>query len=135
MTTFLESTMAKFLSQSWFDEVAKLNDAAGELNLPPTLANIVLNAIITGEQTAELHLKNGKIAQGKTSDAISTISIDEQTLASLITTGDINVAIEAFMLGKIRIDGDMTQVMALQTAKMSPEQKALYKQIKAMTEL
>lgn len=127
--------MAKFLSQSWFDEVAKLNDAAGELNLPPTLANIVLNAIITGEQTAELHLKNGKIAQGTTSDAISTISIDAQTLATIITTGDINAAIEAFMMGKIRIDGDMTQVMALQTAKMSPEQKALYKQIKAMTEL
>lgn len=127
--------MAKFLTQDWFDEVAKLNNAAGELNLPPTLANIILNAIVTGEQGGELHLKNGKIAQGTISDAISTISIDSQTLATIITTGDINAAIEAFMLGKIRIDGDMTQVMALQTAKMSPEQKALYKQIKAMTEI
>ena len=127
--------MAKFLTQTWFDEVAKLNDAAGELNLPPTLANIVLNAVITGDTPTELHLKDGKIAQGKVADAISTISIDTQTLATIITTGDINAAIEAFMMGKIRIDGDMTQVMALQTTKMSPEQKSLYKQIKAMTEL
>lgn len=126
--------MNKFLSQSWFDAVATLNQEAGELNLPPTLANLILNAKITGDNPAELHLNAGKIMQGTNHNAASTISIDEATLGRIIETGDVNIAIEAFMMGQIRIDGDMTQVMALQSTKPSQEQKALYKQIKAMTE-
>lgn len=126
--------MAKFLSQAWFDQVNELNAQAGDLNLPPNLASIILNASVTGEQGAELHLKEGKIHQGNTPDAISSVVIDDATLSNIISTGDVNQAIEAFMMGKIRIDGDMTQVMALQSAKPSQEQKALFKQILAITE-
>ncbi|USZ14436.1 SCP2 sterol-binding domain-containing protein [Moraxella sp. FZLJ2107] len=126
--------MAKFLSQAWFDEVAALNAQAGDLNLAPNLDSVLLNAIITGDDAAELHLKNGKIAQGLVDNANSTVTVDRETLVQIISTGDVNIAIEAFMLGKIRVDGDMTQVMALQSAKPSQEQKALFKQILAITE-
>lgn len=126
--------MAKFLSQAWFDQVSELNAQAGDLNLPPNLASIVLNASVTGADSADLHLKEGKIHQGTASDAISSVTIDDTTLSNIISTGDVNQAIEAFMMGKIRIDGDMTQVMALQSAKPSQEQKALFKQILAITE-
>ncbi|PNP99220.1 SCP2 sterol-binding domain-containing protein [Moraxella sp. RCAD0137] len=126
--------MAKFLSQAWFDQVNELNAQAGDLNLPPNLASVILNASVTGEQGANLYLKEGKIHQGNTPDAISNVVIDDATLSNIISTGDVNQAIEAFMMGKIRIDGDMTQVMALQSAKPSQEQKALFKQILAITE-
>lgn len=126
--------MAKFLSQAWFDQVNELNAQAGDLNLPPNLASVILNASVTGVQGANLHLKEGKIHQGNTPDAISSVVIDDATLSNIISTGDVNQAIEAFMMGKIRIDGDMTQVMALQSAKPSQEQKALFKQILAITE-
>lgn len=126
--------MAKFLSQAWFDEVAALNAQAGDLNLAPNLDSVLLNAIITGDDAAELHLKNGKIAQGLVDNANSTVTVDRETLGQIISTGDVNIAIEAFMLGKIRVDGDMTQVMALQSAKPNQEQKALFKQILAITE-
>ncbi|MDH2272863.1 SCP2 sterol-binding domain-containing protein [Moraxella porci] len=126
--------MAKFLSQAWFDQVNELNAQAGDLNLPPNLASVILNASVTGEQGANLYLKEGKIHQGNTPDAISSVVIDDATLSNIISTGDVNQAIEAFMMGKIRIDGDMTQVMALQSAKPSQEQKALFKQILAITE-
>lgn len=126
--------MAKFLSQAWFDQVNELNAQGGDLNLPPNLASVILNASVTGEQGANLYLKEGKIHQGNTPDAISSVVIDDATLSNIISTGDVNQAIEAFMMGKIRIDGDMTQVMALQSAKPSQEQKALFKQILAITE-
>ena len=45
----------------------------------------------------------------------------------------MDTALEAFMTGKIFIEGDMSKVMALQSARPSQEQKALYKQIKEMT--
>lgn len=126
--------MAQFLSQDWFDEVATLNTNAGDLHLPPTLANLVINLSVTGDTLTTLHLKHGKLAQHHTDNATSTISIDHQILGQLIHQNDINIAIEAFMMGKIRVDGDMTQVMTLQSAKPSQEQKELYKKIKAITE-
>ena len=127
--------MAQFLSQTWFDTLKQLNDDAGELNLPPTLANLIINITIKQENTpVELHLKAGKLSIHHTDNAISTIAIDKETVSKLILENDPDVAIEAFMTGKIRIDGDMAQVMALQSAKPSQEQKALYKKIKEMTE-
>lgn len=126
--------MAKFLSDDWFDEVATLNSEIGELNLPPTLAGLLINLNVTGSQTASLHLKDGKIAKKALPNAVSTINIDHDSLIELIEGKDISLAIEAFMMGKIRVDGDMSAVMNLQSAKPSPEQKLLYKRIKNMTE-
>ena len=126
--------MEKFLSQAWFDKVSELNQSAGDLNLPPNLANILLNAKVTGDEGVELHLKDGKLHQGLVENAISTVTIDCDTLSQIIANNDVNQAIEAFMLGKIRIDGDMTQVMALQSAKPSQEQKELFKKILQITE-
>lgn len=126
--------MSLFLSSAWFDTVAKLNESAGELNLPPALANLVVNATIEQDSPTLLHLKGGKIHQGHADDAVSTIKIDQETLGDIIKTGDTNIAIEAFMTGKIRIDGDMSAVMSLQSAKPSPEQKALFKEILKATE-
>lgn len=126
--------MAQFLTQAWFDEVATLNANAGELHLPPTLADLIINVSITGDSPVQLHLKDGKLGQHHTDNAVSTISIDAKTLGNIISQNSADVAIEAFMTGKIRIDGDMSAVMALQSAKPSAEQKALYKQIKQMTE-
>ncbi|MDO5652262.1 MAG: SCP2 sterol-binding domain-containing protein [Moraxella sp.] len=127
--------MAQFLSEEWFTEVANLNEQAGALNLPPNLANLLVNVQIDGDTPITLHLQQGKLTKGLIDNAASKVLIDKEVLYSIITGRDVNAVIEAFMMGKIRIEGDMSQVMALQTAKPSPEQKALYKQILAMTEL
>lgn len=126
--------MAKFLSQAWFDDTVILNQKSGDLHLPPSLANLVLNVIVLGDNPIKFHLKHGKIGQHHVNDAISTISIDNETLTQVITNKDANIALEAFMMGKIRIDGDMSAVIALQSTKPSNEQKTLYKEILSMTQ-
>lgn len=127
--------MAKFLSQEWFDKVAELNSQAGELPLSPAIEKAVFNLqVLQNENDIKLHLKSGKIAQHFADNAQATVRLDDETLAGLIAGKDIGVVLEAFMTGKIRIDGDMSAVLALQSAKPSTEQKALYKQILAVTE-
>lgn len=126
--------MAVFLSNAWFDEVAKLNAQHDELNLPPTLATLIINFDVSGETNTLLHLKDGKIHAGHHADAISQVQIDQDALNAIISTKDMNLAIEAFMTGKIRIHGDMNAIMSLQSAKPSQEQKQLYKDILAMTQ-
>lgn len=125
--------MAKFLSNEWFDLVANLNNQSTELNLPPTLQALIVNIKIVPD-VAEFHLKEGKIWQGAVANAKSTILVDNDTLMSLITSKDTSLAIGAFMTGKIRVEGDMSALLSLQSAKPSQEQKALYKEILAMTE-
>ena len=127
--------MAVFLTDEWFNEVDRLTAEAGDLNLPPALANTKINLKITNTANGDVNaaLENGVLKKGET-DATTTINIDQETLKAIALKGDMNEAINAFMSGKIRIDGDMGQVMALQTAKPSVEQKDLFKKIYAMTE-
>ena len=127
--------MAVFLTDEWFNEVDRLTAEAGDLNLPPTLANTKINLNVTNTPNGDVSaaLENGALRKGET-DASTTINIDIETLKAIALKGDMNEAMNAFMSGKIRIDGDMGQVMALQTAKPSPEQKELFKKIYAMTE-
>lgn len=126
--------MAQFLSQAWFDTVNTLNAQAGELNLPPAIANLIINVSIEQDNPTLLHLNAGKVEQGHHAQAVSTIKITKDALDEIIQSKDPNLAVEAFMMGKIRIDGDMSAVMSLQSTKPSPEQKALFKQILAATE-
>lgn len=127
--------MAVFLTDEWFSEVDRLTAEAGDLNLPPALANTKINLKITNTANGDVNaaLENGVLKKGET-DATTTINIDQETLKVIALKGDMNEAMNAFMSGKIRIDGDMGQVMALQTAKPSAEQKDLFKKIYAMTD-
>lgn len=127
--------MAVFLTDEWFNEVDRLTTEAGDLNLPPTFANMKLNLNIsdTANGDVQAYLADGVLKKGQT-DTDTTIKIDEETLKKIAIQGDINEAMQAFMSGKIRIEGDMSQVMALQSAKPSAEQKELFKKIYAMTE-
>lgn len=128
--------MAVFLTDEWFNEVDRLTAEAGELNLSPALANAKLNLNITNTANGDVNaaVENGVLKKGAIEDANTTVNIDEEVLKAIALNGDMNEAMNAFMSGKIRIDGDMGQVMALQTAKPSAEQKELFKKIYAMTD-
>ena len=122
-----------FLTQSWFDAVARLNQEVGELNLSPNLAELTINVTVKSENPTLLHLQAGKLNQHHIQNADATIYIDQDALNQIIHDNSVDTALEAFMTGKIFIEGDMSKVMALQSARPSQEQKALYKQIKEMT--
>ena len=58
--------MSSFLSDAWFDKVVELTAAAGDLNLPPALAGIVLNMVVTGTENGnvEMAINGGKLEKG-----------------------------------------------------------------------
>ena len=128
--------MAVFLTDNWCEEVEKMGNEAGELNLPPALENMVINLKVTdGDEVIESHFANGLLHKGLNAEATTTLLLDRNTLQSIITDFDMNDIMGAFMSCKIRVEGDMSQLMALQTARPSDEQKALFKDIKSMTTL
>lgn len=122
--------MPAFLSEDWFSTVEQLGAQAGDLNLPPALQNLAVNFVVSDAgQNTELSLTGGKIQKGLVENAKTTLNMDAETLRKVFLEFDLTAAMQAFMTGKIKVQGDMSQLMALQTAKPSPEQKSLYKQI------
>jgi len=127
--------MATFLTNEWFDKVEELTQAAGDLNLPPALANLALNMNVAGaDGNVDLALDSGKIVKGLSPNAKATLQLDAATLRKVFLEFDMAAAMQAFMSGKIKVQGDMTQLMALQTARPSQEQKDLFKNVLAATE-
>lgn len=126
--------MPAFLTDDWFANVEKLTAEAGELNLPPALANLALNIVVTGaEGNTELALDSGKIQKGASANAKTTLNMDGETLRKVFLEFDMAAAMQAFMTGKIKVQGDMSSLMALQTAKPSQEQKDLFKKVLEQT--
>ncbi|MEY2863956.1 MAG: hypothetical protein RLY58_1663 [Pseudomonadota bacterium] len=128
--------MPAFLTTEWFDTVAQLTAAAGDLNLPPALAGLALNMNVTGTPAGdvEMALAGGKIQRGLSADAKTTLTMDGETLRKVFLEFDMAAAMQAFMTGKIKVQGDMSQLMALQTARPSQEQKDLFKRVLSVTE-
>lgn len=59
--------------------------------------------------------------------------MDAETLRKVFLEFDMAAAMQAFMTGKIKVQGDMSQLMALQTAKPSQKQKTLFKKVLEQT--
>lgn len=128
--------MPALLSNEWFDSVDQLTAEAGDLNLPPALASLALNLNVTeaGKDDINLSLDGGKIQKGTSPNAKTTLSLDQETLRKVFLEFDMAAAMQAFMTGKIKVQGDMSQLMALQTARPSQEQKDLFQRILSVTE-
>lgn len=123
--------MPAFLTEEWFSKVDELTAQAGDLNLPASLANLTMNLVVSDETTGntELSLAGGVIKKGLSDSAKTTLRMDAETLRKVFLEFDMTAAMQAFMTGKIKVEGDMLQLMALQTAKPSAEQKALFKNV------
>lgn len=128
--------MPAFLTEAWFSKVDELTTQAGDLNLSPALQSLAINFIVSdvAKGVTELSLASGKFKKGLADNAKTTLNMDADTLKKVFLQFDMTAAMQAFMTGKIKVQGDMSQLMTLQTAKPSPEQKALFKEILAHTE-
>ena len=126
--------MPTFLTDDWFSNVENLTAQAGDLNVPPALANLAINLVVTDSQgNTELSLDGGAIKKGLSPNAKTTLNMDGETLRKVFLEFDMAAAMQAFMTGKIKVQGDMSQLMALQTAKPSQEQKDLFKKVLEQT--
>ena len=128
--------MLDFLSDPWFEQVEQFGQEAGELNLPPALAGMIINLkVADSDKDIEANFANGYLHRGLNDNATTTLVLDRELLQSIITDFDMNEIMGAFMGGKIRVEGDMSQLMAVQTARPSAEQKELFKRIRSQTNL
>ena len=128
--------MAQFLSQSWFDEAevirAKINPA-----VPDAIKDLVINLKVTGGPDGDIEAKmaGGKFEQGLAADAPTTLSVPFDIAKKMFIEGDQQASMQAFMSGEIRVEGDMSKIMQMQTAgPPSAEAQKVQELVKEMTD-
>src|ERR671923_839408 len=125
----------EFLSDEWFAEAKKLRD---EANLPaPTgpAADLKLNIVVTGGPGGdkEIHSNAGEFGQGLIDDAPTKMTVPYEVAKKVFIEQDQQAGMQAFMQGQIKVEGDMSKIMAMQTQQPSAEQQALMKKVAEIT--
>ena len=106
-----------FLSDGWFDAAGKLVAEHGTGG--PPAPNLVMNLEVTdGDKTTDFHMgsRDGATLFGKghIDGADLTLATDIDTAREVFVANNPAAGMQAFMAGKVRIQGDMTKLMMAQ---------------------
>jgi putative sterol carrier protein len=134
--------MYPFLSDEWFEAAMALREQYAD-QLPDAVMEIRINQIITdvpfGDGTVEAYLDTSSgtatFLLGSVDDPDAVVTTDYQTARVMIVDQDPALAMQAFMEGKVKVQGDMMKLMAAQAAQPHNEAAAqLAADLKAITE-
>ena len=130
-----------FLSQEWMTAARAIREKYAD-EVPEVPTSIRINQVITdvpfgdGHITSYLDTSSGSVVMelGELDDADATITTDYETAQALFVEQDQAVAMQAFMAGKIKVQGDMMKMMAMQTAIPANDfSNKIAEEIKAIT--
>jgi len=128
-----------FLSDDWVAEARKIRAEFKGLG-GPTLHPVRINLVITevpwsGPMEAHVDTSAGEpdIERGHLVDPDLTVTLDYETAKALLIEGSGQAAMQAFMAGKVRVDGDMSKLLAMQGGSPLGETEELATRIRAIT--
>ena len=133
--------MHQFLSDDWMDAAKaireKYADQATKVNTPVKM-NQVITDVPFGDGTIKVFLdtSSGDVVMdlGELDAADLTVTTDWETARKVFVDQDQAASMQAFMAGKIKVQGDMMKMMAMQTSMPQDEiTKQIAAEIKAIT--
>lgn len=140
----LPVTSYPFLSEEWIEAARSLREEyAGRIPTAPVQARI--NVVVTdiphdGRDTLDGHIDTSSgqtiIEYGHLDDAELTVTVDYATARAAFVTRDQQEVMQAFLTGKILVEGDASKLLALQgppPGDIDPVALELYRKIDAMT--
>jgi putative sterol carrier protein len=127
----------KFLSDEWIEAARKIREEADSpTGAPaPVKMNLVITDVPFGDGAVDAHMDStsGEVVldTGHVDGPDVTATLDYETAKAMMVDSNPQAAMQAFMAGKIKLQGDMTKAMALQSGPPNPE---LTKRIQEITE-
>ena len=135
--------MAKyaFLSEEWVAEAKKIREEF-EGQAPAPAHAVRMNQIITevpfgdGEINAHMDTSGGSLEMdlNHLENPDLTVTLDYATAKAILVEGNPQAGMQAFMAGKIKVQGDMTKLMAMQQGAPDPTAVAVAAKIKEITD-
>lgn len=133
--------MHQFLSDDWMDAAKAIREKYADQATKVSTA-VKMNQVITdvpfGEGTikAFLDTSSGDVVMdlGELEAADLTVTTDWETARKVFVDQDQAASMQAFMAGKIKVQGDMMKMMAMQTSMPQDDiAKQIAAEIKAIT--
>jgi len=124
----------KYLSDEWF---TKIEEIAEEVNLeiPEQLKAMQINMTVTSDDgDVEFAMNGGKIQKGHVDGASTKITVPREFAFKIFVQQDQAAGMQAFSSGKLKIEGDMSKMMAMQGIQPTESGKLLQEKMKEMTE-
>jgi putative sterol carrier protein len=127
----------KFLSDEWVEAARQIREeAAKPATAPqPVKMNLTITEVPFGDGSVDAHMDTTsgelRLDMGHVDAADVTATMDYATAKAMMVDANPQAAMQAFMAGKIKLQGDMTKAMALQSGPPDPE---LTKKIQEITE-
>ena len=116
--------MAKhaFLSEDWIAAAKAVREEyAGQSAPPPhkVKMNLHITEVPFGEGTVDAHMDTSgdemSMDLGHVEGEDLTVTVDYATAKAIFVEGNPQAGMQAFMAGKIKVQGDMTKLMAMQS--------------------
>jgi hypothetical protein len=132
-----------FLSDEW---VAAARQIRLEIqgSSPPGGPMVRVNLIVrevpfgTGSLDAHLDTSSGEIdvEAGHLANPDVTLTLDYATAKAILVEGNPQIALQAYMSGKIKVEGDLAKLMVLQSLAVNPDPTAvaIARRVREMTE-
>lgn len=127
----------EFLSDDWFN---KLHELLAEHGADaPVHQNMLMNLVVTGTPWGEREMHMGAregaadFGQGLADGADVTLTTDYDTAKEVFVSGNQQAGMQAFMSGKVKVQGDMTKLMMAQQGGGPGGNQALTDAIQGMT--
>jgi hypothetical protein len=127
----------QFLTDEWIEAARKLReDATAPATAPqPVKMNLTITDVPFGDGAVEAHMDTTsgemRLDVGHLDAPDVSATLDYDTAKAMMVDNNPQAAMQAFMAGKIRLTGDMTKAMALQSGPVDTE---LAKKIQEITE-
>jgi putative sterol carrier protein len=127
----------QFLSEEWIEAARKLRaEAPAPATKPqPVKMNLTITDVPFGESSVDAHMDTTsgelELDTGHLDGADVTATLDYETAKAMMVDANPQAAMQAFMAGKIKLQGDMTKAMALQSGPVDAELTAKIQEITA----
>ena len=130
-----------FLSDEWIEAARAIREEYRERVEPPGAA-VRMNQVITdvpfGAGTIDAHLDTTSgttdIEVGHLEHPDVTVTLDYATARAIFVGQDRDAAMQAFMAGKIKVQGDMAKLLAMFADEVDPLATEVAERVKAITE-
>jgi SCP-2 sterol transfer family len=130
-----------FLSDGWLIEARSIRaefHGKGEPIPHSVRMNLVITAVPFGEGTVNAHMDTTsgqlELDMDHIDPADLKVTLDYEIARAILIEGNPQAGMQAFMSGKIRVEGDIAKLMVMQTGGTDPATEQVAARIKAMTE-
>jgi len=130
----------KFLSDEWMLEAKKIREeSGGGVAVPHKIKmNLNITEVPFGDNPFEAHMDTSsgemEMDTGHVADPELTVTVDYDTAKAIFVDNNPQAGMQAFMAGKIKVQGDMTKLMQMQQGAPDPAQAEIAKKIQAITD-